>query len=136
MKRYFICQVNCLYKNIIIIILNILIYIKIYIGDRRHLSWYSRWLTLKLGKKCSIDFQNVIRITKGQTTYPFERLSKDFGYGSDKSLSIIYVDRSSSMFGSSSSVGKESSLDLMLPNEEIFQYFYNALTLVLQIQRQ
>jgi len=40
------------------------------------------------------------------------------------------------MFGSSSSVGKESSLDLMLPNEEIFQYFYNALTLVLQIQRQ
>lgn len=63
-------------------------------------------------------------------------MTKEFGYGSDKSLSIIYVDRTSSMFSTTTSnVGKETSLDLMLPNEEMFQFLFNALTSVLQIQR-
>jgi hypothetical protein len=52
--------------------------------------------------------EKVIRIQRGQKTYPFGRLSHIFGLAEEKSFSIIYIDHR----------GRETSLDLICPSKE------------------
>lgn len=71
--------------------------------------------------------EDVIRIQRGQKTYPFQRLSKTFGLAEEKSLSIIYYDHR----------GRETSLDLTCPNREGFRYIFKAFkTIMDEIQHE
>lgn len=63
-----------------------------------------------------VDFRKVIKIQRGQTTFPFQRMTHLYGLSEQKSLSIMYVGRD----------GTETSLDVTCPSKEVFKMMYDA----------
>jgi Ca2+-binding EF-hand superfamily protein len=88
--------------------------------DKKQLKYTSSLFSWKFGAETEIKFDNVVRIQKGQKTYPFERLKKQFETLDSSSLSIIY-----------NSDGKEMSLDLIARTGD-FDHIYKALKALLK----
>ncbi len=83
--------------------------------DKKMLKYTSSLFSWKFGNEVQLKFDEIVRIQKGQKTYPFERLKKQFEMLSQLSLSIIY-----------NCDGKETSLDLIARSGD-FDYIYKAL---------
>jgi hypothetical protein len=64
-------------------------------------------------------------LQKGQTTAPFVRLEKYFGAAKDNSLSLIYI-----------SDNTERSLDIIAPNEHVYEFVVSAINAQLERIRQ
>eukprot|EP01032_Pedospumella_encystans_P021097 gene21097-23939_t len=91
-------------------------------GDLRYLSWSAGWFSAKLGGKCQVDLEKVIRVMQGQNTFQFQRYSQIYGDANEKSFSIVYQD----------SDGKEKTLDLIAPSQDIFKLWHDGLKALVQ----
>lgn len=85
--------------------------------SNRYVVWRAGTWTFKFGKECEIDLEKVVRIQVGQMTAPFIKQAQTFGPASDRSLSVIYTNDE----------GKETSLDLVAPNDHVFKYVNRVL---------
>lgn len=90
-------------------------------GDMHFLHWRSGWFSNKLGTINEVEMEKVIRITKGQTTYSFQKWNNQFAEAANKSLSIVYIVD-----------GEEKCLDLIAPTDEIFALLYRGLKQVVK----
>lgn len=97
--------------------------------DHRFLSWHAGILGPKIGSNCVVDLEKVSRIMQGQNTFQFQRFAHLFGDASEKSLSIVYLDKNN----------QEKTLNLIAPSADVFKLFFGgirALVKKLQDQRQ
>jgi len=84
-------------------------------GDYKDLSWQGGWL-VKLGYQQHVDLRRITRIVHGQTTAPFLRHAKKFGFNKDAAMSLIYTDRK----------GVERTLDFIVPSQQDFNFVFMA----------
>lgn len=76
---------------------------------------------------CLVDLEKVSRIMQGQNTYQFQRWASVYGDASDKSFSIVYLNKNN----------KERTLDLISPSPDIFKLWFGGLkSLVKKLQEQ
>lgn len=75
----------------------------------------------------SVDLEKVLRIMQGQNTFQFQRYSQIYGDANEKSFSIVYQDTD----------GKEKTLDLIAPSQDIFKLWHDGLkALVTKLKEQ
>lgn len=66
--------------------------------------------------------EKVVRIQHGQMTVAFQKLSSKFAQVKQNSFSVIYTNNN----------GEETSLDLIAPAPQVFQYWFDGLKIVLK----
>lgn len=75
----------------------------------------------------TVDLEKVLRVMQGQNTFQFQRYSSIYGDASEKSFSIVYLDKD----------GKENTLNLIAPSPDIFKLWHDGLkALVTKLKEQ